>query len=104
VEWVEGGCKWEGEGWLQGGEGRGGQEGEKERGDHLGFCGRKETMPQMNSDFASNGPQPFSHIHATKINFWSTFFWDITEWPREPHTQAPLLFVAHNTNIAVMCN
>jgi hypothetical protein len=22
----------------------------------------------------SNGPQPFSHIHAPKINFWSTFF------------------------------
>jgi hypothetical protein len=26
----------------------------------------------------SNGPQRFSHIHAPKINFWSTFFWDIT--------------------------
>jgi hypothetical protein len=34
----------------------------------------KETMPQMTSDFASNGPQPFSLIHAPKINFWSTFF------------------------------
>jgi hypothetical protein len=55
-------------------EGRGGQEGEKERGGHLGFCGTKETTPQMTSDFASNGTQPFSHIHAAKINFWSTFF------------------------------
>jgi hypothetical protein len=35
-------------------------------------------MPQMTSDVASNGPQPFFHIHAPKINFWSTFFWDIT--------------------------
>jgi hypothetical protein len=26
------------------------------------------------SDLASNDPQPFSPIHALKINLWSTFF------------------------------
>jgi hypothetical protein len=31
------------------------------------------------SDLASNGPQPFSHIHAPKINLWQHFFWDITQ-------------------------
>jgi hypothetical protein len=40
----------------------------------------------MTSDVASNGPQPFSHIHAPKINFWSTFCWDITVGL--PHTSA----------------
>jgi hypothetical protein len=25
------------------------------------------------SDLASNGPQPFSHIHAPKINLWQLF-------------------------------
>jgi hypothetical protein len=45
------------------------------------FCGRTETTPQMTSDVASNGPQPFSHIHAPMINFWSTFFWDIIVYP-----------------------
>jgi hypothetical protein len=25
------------------------------------------------SDLASNGPQPFSHIHAPKINLWQHF-------------------------------
>jgi hypothetical protein len=31
-------------------------------------------MPQMTSDAASNGPQPFSHIHSPKINFWVNIF------------------------------
>jgi hypothetical protein len=26
------------------------------------------------SDLASNAPQPFSHIHALKINLWQHFF------------------------------
>jgi hypothetical protein len=30
------------------------------------------------SDSASNGPQPFSHIHAPNINLWQPLFWDIT--------------------------
>jgi hypothetical protein len=38
------------------------------------FCGRKEVTPQMTSDAASNGPQPFSHIHSPKINFWVNIF------------------------------
>jgi hypothetical protein len=37
------------------------------------FCGRTETMSQMTSDVASNGPQPFFHIHAPKINFGQHF-------------------------------
>jgi hypothetical protein len=59
-----------GEGRPRKGEGSGGQE--RGMGGHLGFfCGRKETTHQMTSDLASNGPQPFSHIHAPKVNFWS---------------------------------
>jgi hypothetical protein len=49
------------------------RKGKRKGGGHLGFCGRKETMTQMTSDLASNGPQPFSHIHAPKINFWQHF-------------------------------
>jgi hypothetical protein len=71
---VEGGCNGEESGQSRKGEGRGGPERGK-GGGHLGFFGgRKETTPQMTSDLASNAPQPFSHIHAPKINFWSTFF------------------------------
>jgi hypothetical protein len=77
-----GGRSGEGGGRLQwGGEGaarkkrggRGGQEGGKGGAPRV-FCERKETTPQMTSDLASNGPQPFSHIHTPKINFWSTIF------------------------------
>ena len=74
MERVEGVCKWGGEGAALGRRGKGRLGRGKERGGHLGLCGRKETTPQMAFDFASNGPQPFSHIHAMKINFWSTFF------------------------------
>jgi hypothetical protein len=73
VERVEGGCKWGGEGAAPGRRGKGQPGRGKERGCHLGFCGRKEMTPEMTSDFASNGPQPISHIHGTKIKFWSTF-------------------------------
>jgi hypothetical protein len=61
--------------------GREGRPGRGERGAPRVFCERKETTPQMTSDLASNGPQPFSHIHAPKINFWSTIFWDIILYP-----------------------
>jgi hypothetical protein len=59
---VEGGYKWGGEGAAlgRGGKGRPGR-GKGKRGGHLGFCGRKETTPQMTSDFASNGHNPFPH-------------------------------------------
>jgi hypothetical protein len=33
---------------------------------------RNDTIDD--SDLASNGPQPFSHIHAPKINLWQHFF------------------------------
>jgi hypothetical protein len=82
VERVEGCFNGEERGWPgkggSGGQerGRGGRPRKgKKGGGHLGcFCGRKEMMPQMTSNLASNGPQPFSHIHTPKINFWSTFF------------------------------
>jgi hypothetical protein len=82
---LEGDCNGEERGRPGKGKG-GGKKGEGEwrprkgkGGGHLGFfCGRKETTLQMTSDLASNGPQPFSHIHAPKINFFSTFFGDIT--------------------------
>jgi hypothetical protein len=57
----------------KGGGGGGQVRGKGKRGGHLGLW-EKETTPQMTSDFASNGPQPISLIHAPKINFWSTFF------------------------------
>jgi hypothetical protein len=45
----------------------------------LGFSLReKRSDATYDSDLASNGPQPFSHIYAPKINLWQYFFWDIT--------------------------
>jgi hypothetical protein len=41
----------------------------------------KRNDASDDSDLASNGPQPFSHIHAPKINLWQHFFWDITLYP-----------------------
>jgi hypothetical protein len=34
----------------------------------------KRSDATDDSDLASNGPQPFSHIHAPKINLWQLFF------------------------------
>jgi hypothetical protein len=34
----------------------------------------KRSDATDDSDLASNGPQPFSHIHAPKINLWQHFF------------------------------
>jgi hypothetical protein len=36
--------------------------------------GEKRNDATDDSDLASNGPQPFSHIHAPKINLWQHFF------------------------------
>jgi hypothetical protein len=48
----------------------------------LGFSLReKRRDATYDSDLASNGPQPFSNIHAPKINLWQHFFWDITLYP-----------------------
>jgi hypothetical protein len=45
----------------------------------LGFSlQEKRSDASDDSDLASNSPQPFSHIHALKINLWQHFFWDIT--------------------------
>jgi hypothetical protein len=41
----------------------------------------KRSDATDDSDLASIGPQPFSHIHAPKINLWQHFFWDITLTP-----------------------
>jgi hypothetical protein len=46
----------------------------REGGGHLGFCGRKETTPQMSSDFASNGPQPFPTFTHRRSTFGQHFF------------------------------
>jgi hypothetical protein len=43
-------------------------------GGHLGFCGRKETKPQMTSNFASNGPQPFPTSTHRRSTFGQHFF------------------------------
>jgi hypothetical protein len=85
VERIEGGCNGEERG-RPGKGGRGGQErgrgGATKKGDG-GWPPRVSLREKRNdasddSDLASNGPQPFSHIHAPKINFWQHFFWDIT--------------------------
>jgi hypothetical protein len=40
----------------------------------LGFSLREKRSDAIDdSDLASNGPQPFFHIHAPKINLWQHF-------------------------------
>jgi hypothetical protein len=78
----------------QGGKGRGGQakgekggwrprEGKREKRWPPRVLWEKETTPQMTSDFASNGPQPFPSSTHRKSTFGQHFFWDITDM----HTQ-----------------
>jgi hypothetical protein len=72
----------------QGEKGRGGQarekrgwrprEGKREKGWPPRVLWEKETTPQMTSDFASNGPQPFPSSTHQKSTFGQHFFWDIT--------------------------
>jgi hypothetical protein len=38
------------------------------------YLREKRNDATDDSDLASNGPQPFSHIHAPKINLWQHFF------------------------------
>jgi hypothetical protein len=38
-------------------------------------------------------PTTLSHIHTPKINFWSTFFWDITEREDELRAEFSQLFL-----------
>jgi hypothetical protein len=75
-----------GEGWpTKGKRGRGGQVwgGEREGAAKKGQKGERATtsvslrekrnVATDDSDLESNGPQPFSHIHAPKINLWQHF-------------------------------
>jgi hypothetical protein len=58
--------------------GRGGKgaarKGKGKGGGHLGFCERKETTPQMSSDFASNDPQSFPTSMHRRSTFGQHFF------------------------------
>jgi hypothetical protein len=74
--------KMEGEGRPSVGKGGGGQErGKGGRAATRVSLREKRNYASDDSDLASNGPQPFSHIHAPKINLWQHFFWDITLYP-----------------------
>jgi hypothetical protein len=54
-----------------GGRGGGGHEGAKGgKSHHQGFFAGERNDATNDSNLASNGPQPFSHIHAPKINLW----------------------------------
>jgi hypothetical protein len=60
---------------LEGGKGWRPSRGKRGKRPPLGFSLReKRSDATDDSDFASNGPQPFSHIHAPKINLWQHFF------------------------------
>jgi hypothetical protein len=60
----------------QGKKGGGGQERgvEKEKGWPPRVLWEKETTPQMTSDFASNGPQPFPSSTQCRSTFGQYFF------------------------------
>jgi hypothetical protein len=73
-----GGQVWEG--------GKGWQPSRGKRGKRppLGFSLReKRSDATDDSDLASNSPQPFSHIHAPKINLWQHFF-GILQYTKDP--------------------
>jgi hypothetical protein len=54
---------------------RGGKKGQKgERANTTVSLREKRNDATDDSDLASNGLQPFSHIHAPKINLWQHFF------------------------------
>jgi hypothetical protein len=57
-----------------GGERGGGPEGEKgEKATIRVSLREKQNDATDDSDLASNGPQPFSHIHTLKNNLWQLF-------------------------------
>jgi hypothetical protein len=67
---------------VGGGKGWRPSRGKRGKGPPLGFSLReKRSDATDDSDLASNGPQPFSHIHAPKINLWQHFF-GILQHPR----------------------
>jgi hypothetical protein len=59
----------------QGKGGGGGQEGGREKGWPPRVLWEKEMTPQMTSDFASNGPQPFPSSTHRRSTFGQHFFW-----------------------------
>jgi hypothetical protein len=61
----------------KGGGGQEGGEGEK-RGGHLGFFVGERNDASDDFYLCIQWPTTLYLIHAPKINFWSTFFWDIT--------------------------
>jgi hypothetical protein len=89
VERVEGGCHGRRGGGQQrgrggaakcGGRGLAAKKGEKGGGGAATRDSLREIRNDASddSDLASNGPQPFSHILAPNINLRQQFFWDIT--------------------------
>ena len=62
-----GGQVWGGRGWAA----KKGQKGKKAS--TRVSLREKQNDATDDSDLASNGPQPFSHIHAPKINLWQHF-------------------------------
>jgi hypothetical protein len=72
LQWGGEGAARKGEGRPRKGEGRGGQERGKGGPPRVSLR-EKRNDASDDSDLASNGPQPFSHIHAPKINFWQHF-------------------------------
>jgi hypothetical protein len=77
-----------GEGAASKGEGEGrpsvGEGGWRPRKGKRGGAATRDSLREIrndasdDSDLASNGPQPFSHILAPNINLRQQFFWDIT--------------------------
>ena len=60
---------------MEGGKGLAAKQGQKgEKATTRVSLREKRSDATDDSDLASNGPQPFSHIHASKINLWQLFF------------------------------
>jgi hypothetical protein len=88
VERVEGGCHGRRGGGQQRGRGGaakcGGRGLAAKKGEKGGGPATRDSLREIrndasdDSDLASNGPQPFSHILAPNINLRQQFFWDIT--------------------------
>jgi hypothetical protein len=64
----------------------------------LGFSLQEKRSDTIDdSDLASNGPQPFSHIHAPKINLWQHFF-GILQLHSGMRSTVPLASQGHDDN------
>ena len=75
---------------LEGGKGWQPSRGKRGKRPPLGFSLReKRSDATDDSDLASNGPQPFSHIHAPKINLWQHFFGILHSTPLKKNSSTP---------------